>query len=105
MTAQNWYQVAAVNSAGMEGALVDRAVRDDAGGGAGGTTPPSKPASLKALLAGTRQIALDWPALTDDVAVTGYEVYRDGSAIGIATQTDDVRLLGGSLPARPTATT
>ena len=63
------------------------------------TLPPSKPASLIARLVGTSQIALDWPASTDNVGVTGYRLYRDGAQIGgniTATNFLDSALTSGS---------
>jgi fibronectin type 3 domain-containing protein len=50
-------------------------------------TPPSKPASLKLVVAGTNQLALDWPASTDNVGVTGYEILRGGSVVATVGQT------------------
>jgi fibronectin type 3 domain-containing protein len=42
------------------------------------TTAPSIPASLTATASSTSQIALRWGASTDNVGVTGYDVYRYG---------------------------
>jgi glucose/arabinose dehydrogenase/chitodextrinase len=42
------------------------------------TTPPSVPTGLIATATAPTQVALTWTASTDDVAVTGYDVYRDG---------------------------
>jgi hypothetical protein len=57
------------------------------GGGGGGpvpasqadTTPPSAPGGLSVAAPSPSQISLTWTASTDDVAVTGYQVSRDGS--------------------------
>ncbi|HZC32477.1 MAG TPA: PKD domain-containing protein, partial [Candidatus Bathyarchaeia archaeon] len=49
------------------------------------TTPPSAPGGLTATAAGTGEIDLSWTASTDNKAVTGYDVYRDGSATPLAT--------------------
>src|SRR5438477_3170846 len=46
------------------------------------TTPPSAPGSLTASASGKRQIALSWSASTDNVGVTGYQVWRATSAGG-----------------------
>jgi Fibronectin type III domain. len=52
---------------------------------AGDTTPPSVPAGLAA--SGTkRKITLTWIASTDNVAVTGYQIWRATSAAGTFTQ-------------------
>jgi len=42
-------------------------------------TPPSDPTGLTASAISGSQINLGWAASTDNVAVTGYKVYRDGS--------------------------
>ena len=55
-------------------------------------TPPALPASLSAV-ASASSVALAWPAATDDVGVTGYELSRDGAVIatvGTTSQTDSV---------------
>ncbi|MCR2806562.1 NPCBM/NEW2 domain-containing protein [Paenibacillus soyae] len=44
--------------------------------------PPSKPASLAATVSGATSVSLSWSASTDNKAVTGYEVYRNGILIG-----------------------
>src|SRR5262249_14550870 len=40
------------------------------------TTPPTGPASLTATAVSTVEIDLSWPAATDNVGVTGYQVER-----------------------------
>lgn len=52
------------------------------------TDPPSVPTGLSAVpsAAGT-SVALSWTASTDNVGVTGYEVFRDGTAIGTTAST------------------
>ncbi|MFC7483358.1 cellulose binding domain-containing protein [Luedemannella flava] len=40
------------------------------------TTPPSVPTNLRALVNCTLQVTLTWDASTDDVGVTGYDIYR-----------------------------
>ncbi|OGY26408.1 MAG: hypothetical protein A2Z42_04560 [Candidatus Woykebacteria bacterium RBG_19FT_COMBO_43_10] len=51
------------------------------------TTPPTAPANLAATAVSSSQINLGWTASTDNVGVTGYEVYRDSSPTPIATVT------------------
>ena len=46
--------------------------------------PPSSPASPKVTLA-AKSIALSWAASSDNVAVTGYRVYRNGNALATTT--------------------
>jgi chitodextrinase len=45
------------------------------------TTAPSTPAGLTATAASPTQINLSWAAATDNVGVTGYNVYRGGTQI------------------------
>ena len=55
-------------------------------------TPPAAPPSLSAI-ASDSSVALAWPAATDDVGVTGYELSRDGAVIatvGTTSYTDSV---------------
>jgi hypothetical protein len=52
---------------------------------AGDTTPPTAPSSLTASPA-KRKINLTWTASTDDVGVTGYQVWRSSSATGTFSQ-------------------
>ncbi len=51
------------------------------------TTPPSVPGGLVATAISTSQINLSWSASTDDVAVAGYKVFRDGTQIATTTAT------------------
>ena len=44
-------------------------------------TAPSVPTNLQATVVSTSRIDLSWTASTDNVAVTGYKVYRDGSLV------------------------
>jgi chitodextrinase len=50
------------------------------------TVAPSTPASLAAQATAT-SVSLAWGAATDNVAVTGYRVYRDGSLLGSTSAT------------------
>jgi beta-lactamase superfamily II metal-dependent hydrolase len=49
------------------------------------TTPPTAPSGLTAT-GGKRKITLGWTASTDNVGVTGYQVWRASSATGTFTQ-------------------
>jgi uncharacterized delta-60 repeat protein len=52
----------------------------------GDTTPPTTPTGLTATFNSvTNAIDLSWTAATDNVAVTGYRIYRDGGAAPINT--------------------
>jgi exo-1,4-beta-D-glucosaminidase len=56
-------------------------------------TAPSTPANLHTTSVGSAAVALAWDAATDNVGVTGYDVYRDGAPRGTSpgtTFTDSV---------------
>lgn len=46
------------------------------------TTPPSVPTGLAATAIAEKSFTLSWSAATDNVGVTGYEVYRGGVSLG-----------------------
>src|SRR5262249_42933326 len=48
-------------------------------------TAPSVPTGLSASAVSTSQINLSWAASTDNVGVTGYRVFRNGSQIGTSS--------------------
>ena len=50
-------------------------------------TPPTAPSGLRVTGASTTSIALAWNASTDDVGVSGYGLYRDGTAAGTSSTT------------------
>jgi chitodextrinase len=62
-------------------------------------TPPTTPTDLSAIPVAATQIDLSWTASTDDVAVAGYVVRRDGVAIATTTLTtlNDTGLLAETL--------
>jgi len=45
-------------------------------------SPPTTPAGLTATVINNGEIDLSWNASTDNVGVTGYTIYRNGSAVG-----------------------
>jgi len=49
------------------------------------TTPPSVPTNLAGTAISQSQINLTWNASTDNIAVTGYKIFRGGIQIGTAT--------------------
>jgi probable HAF family extracellular repeat protein len=57
-------------------------------------TPPSTPANLSATAISTTQISLSWSASTDNIAVTGYKVFRSGTQI---TSTSEISYTDSSL--------
>ena len=48
---------------------------------------PTVPTGVQAVANGTDKIDVSWTASTDNVAVAGYHVFRDGNATAIATVT------------------
>ena len=44
-------------------------------------TPPTKPSDLTATAIDSNRVQLTWKASTDNVGVTGYDIYRDGSLL------------------------
>ncbi|MFE4918744.1 glycoside hydrolase family 48 protein [Streptomyces sp. NPDC056661] len=55
------------------------------GDGGGDTEPPTVPAGLTVTATTNNSVSLSWSASTDNVAVTGYDVYRNGVLAGSAT--------------------
>lgn len=49
--------------------------------------PPTAPDALAATATSSSTIDLSWRAAVDDVAVAGYEIFRDGGAVAIGTTT------------------
>ena len=54
----------------------------DNGGDPSDTTPPSVPSGLKVTGTTSSSVSLSWPAATDNTAVTGYDVFRNGTLVG-----------------------
>ncbi|WP_051710537.1 carbohydrate-binding module family 20 domain-containing protein [Andreprevotia chitinilytica] len=51
------------------------------------TTAPTVPTGLTSTAVGSNTVALSWTASTDNVGVTGYKVYRNGTQVGTTTTT------------------
>jgi chitodextrinase len=79
-----YYKVTATNAVGEGGLSSERSATPIA---PADTTAPSKPSNMNVLVVGTNQIGIDWAASTDNVGVTGYEVYRGGVLVGTVTTT------------------
>ncbi len=78
-TTAHVYEVTALDAAGLEGppsASVTRSLAD--------TVPPTAATGLVRTITGYT-VRLTWAAASDNVAVTGYTVYRAGVAIGTTT--------------------
>ncbi|GIJ62589.1 DUF4832 domain-containing protein [Virgisporangium aurantiacum] len=69
-----------------------------AGVGCTDCAPPSAPTGLAATATTPTSIALSWTAATDNVGVTGYQVFRNGTLVGSPTVTSytDTGLAAGS---------
>ncbi|MGX1493070.1 glycoside hydrolase family 6 protein [Streptomyces tendae] len=51
----------------------------------GDTSAPTAPTGLRATAKTASSVSLAWTAATDNVGVTGYDVYRDGTRVGSTT--------------------
>jgi fibronectin type 3 domain-containing protein len=80
------YTVVALDAAGNASAPSAPATVSTSGAPDG--TPPSQPANLTATAPSSSQVNLSWTASTDNVAVVGYNVYRNGVQLPNATQPD-----------------
>ncbi len=62
------------------------------------TTAPSVPTNLQVIPVSTSQINLSWTASTDNTAVTGYNIYRNGTKVisTTATSYSDTSLAAGT---------
>lgn len=64
---------------------------------AGDNTPPSNPTGLSASNVTNSTVDLSWTASTDNVGVTGYDVYKNGTKLGsVAGTSTNVTGLSGS---------
>jgi len=68
-------------------------------GSGGDTTPPTQPTGLSASAVSSSQINLSWTASTDNVGVTGYQIYRSGNLVGTSASTgySDIGLTASTL--------
>jgi endoglucanase len=57
------------------------------GGGGGDTQPPSTPTGLTVASTTATSVSLSWTAATDNVGVTGYNVYRGSAKVGSVSGT------------------
>jgi hypothetical protein len=69
------------------------------GGGGGDTTPPSAPTGVKVTGTTSSSVSLAWNASTDNIGVTGYDVYRGGT---LATSVTGTSATVGGLAASTT---
>lgn len=66
------------------GAAVEKALRPAP---SSDTTPPTNPANLAVISKTSNSVSLSWTSSVDNIAVTGYRVYRGGVQIGTTTGT------------------
>jgi chitinase len=57
------------------------------GGGGGDTQAPSTPSGLSSPSKSATSVSLSWSASSDNVGVTGYDIYRNGTLAGSSTST------------------
>jgi chitodextrinase len=80
------YTVVAVDAAGNVSASSAAATVSTSGAADG--TPPSTPGNVTATAASSSQVNLTWTASTDNIGVTGYHVYRNGTQLQTPTPPD-----------------
>ncbi|WP_302893363.1 glycosyl hydrolase family 18 protein [Actinomadura luzonensis] len=81
------YTVRARDAAGNRSAASAATTATTTGGTGTDTTPPSVPANLRSTGVTNTSVSLAWDAATDNVAVTGYEVYRGTTLVTTVTGT------------------
>ena len=91
------YQVIAVDAAGNASAAATSGATT---AGADGQAP-SAPGNLTAQLAKGKKAQLSWSASSDNIAVAGYRIFRNGAQVAQTTGTSYTDSLGGR---RPSAT-
>ena len=83
----NWWVRAYVNGR-WQGWSAKHTTTIKKGGNTGGDTQaPTKPSNLHKVSATATRVVIQWNASTDNVAVKGYRVYRNGTQIGTVTGT------------------
>ena len=78
------YRVRSIDAAGNEAISANSTFKTTA---VADTIPPSTPTGLTATAVSATQINLSWNASTDNVAVTGYQIFRNGTQVGTSTAT------------------
>ena len=79
------YTVRAFDAAGNESALSSAGGATTPAGPVVDTTPPTVPGTPAATPISSTRIDLSWAASTDNVGVSGYRIFRNGSATALAT--------------------
>ena len=78
------YRVRSIDAAGNERVSANSTFKTAA---AADTVPPSTPTGLTATAVSATQINLSWNPSTDNVGVTGYQIFRNGTQVGTSTTT------------------
>jgi chitodextrinase len=82
---QYTYSVSAYDAAGNISALSSPVIAQTSP--ASDVTPPSVPTNLQASNVTSTTLKISWTASTDDVAVAGYQVFRNGAKVATTTTT------------------
>ncbi|MEZ7127004.1 glycosyl hydrolase family 18 protein [Nonomuraea sp. AD125B] len=81
------YTVRARDAAGNRSAASAAVTATTSNGGGTDTSAPSVPGNLRSTGVTSNSVSLAWNASTDNVAVTGYEVYRGSTLVTTVTDT------------------
>lgn len=71
-----------IGSAGGMELFIDNILITSQGGGGGDTQAPTAPTNLQASNVASTSLTLTWTASTDNIGVTNYNIYRNGTQIG-----------------------
>ena len=90
------YTLTATNAGGTSTASITVTVSAPAGD----TQPPSTPAITSISAPSSTQVNLNWSASTDNVGVTGYQIFRNGASLtsvnGATLSYSDITVTGGT---------
>ena len=89
------YAVTASDAAGNRSDAITASVTVPAGGG---DNPPSTPTDVSATATGETAISVEWTQSTDDTGISGYEVFRGSTSIGLIGASGDAWLDSGLTP-------
>ena len=64
-----------------------------------GATGPTKPTNLRTTVVSFNFAILEWSRSSDNVAVTGYQIFRNGTLIGSVTESESNYVANGLVPA------
>jgi uncharacterized repeat protein (TIGR03806 family) len=81
------YTVRAIDAAGNQSNPTGAVSARTSGSGGADTTPPTVPGTPTATAISSTRIDLTWAASTDAVGVSGYRIFRNGSATPLTTVT------------------